>query len=197
MVSYLEPMWLCLACFSYKHILGSIGLHSSACIYVPIIKTYSTPAFVVIWLILNPDKNRCALWKDYIMTLCWQHGWTEIQCAIKRCCNSILCPAKWIMYVHLTSPNNGEKGWYWYCSYHMFYCISHMCSFQTCPTAKPSTAAVHIQLNLLEGSKGGEMTSRSTQWFHALCSYVIPREAEGKKANHIKGSIQMIHTQLF
>ena len=41
-------------------------------------------------------------------------------------------------------------------------CFSHMCSFQTCPTAKPSTAAVHIQLNLLEGSKGGEMTSRST-----------------------------------
>ena len=29
-------------------------------------------------------------------------------------------------------------------------------------TAKPSTTAVHIQFNLLEGSKGGEMTSRST-----------------------------------
>ena len=38
-----------------------------------------------------------------------------------------------------------------------------MCSYQTCPTAKPATAAVHIQLNLLKGSKGGEMTSRSTQ----------------------------------
>ena len=65
-----------------------------------------------------------------------------------------------MMYVTLLCDLLNESSMY--CSYYMLYCISHMCTYQTCPTAKPSTAAVHIHLNLLEGSKG-EMTSRSTQ----------------------------------
>ena len=68
-----------------------------------------------------------------------------------------------MMYETLFCDLLNESSTCMYCSYYMLYCISHMCSYQTCPTAKPSTAAVHIQLNLLEGSKGGEMTSRSTQ----------------------------------
>ena len=63
-----------------------------------------------------------------------------------------------MMYVTLFSDLLNESS-----MYYMLYFISHMCSYQTCPTAKPSTAAVHIQLNLLEGRKGGEMTSRSKQ----------------------------------
>ena len=81
-----------------------------------------------------------------------QPWWTELHLGIQL--NSVTCQMNQVPFDH---QSNAEKGYCWYCSYHMLYCISHVL------IAKPSTTAINILLNLLEGSKGGEMTSRSTQ----------------------------------